>query len=88
MPVTRFLRRIGSPPTTGDRGLDRWLRDLATELNQFPNFSTSSTTDGPESIIAAPPGTLYIEGNSSVTTHLWFKSSGTDTTGWSQVSLI
>lgn len=88
MPTNRFLRRIYEPPPTGNRGLDRWLGTLASELNQLPNFSTSSTTAGPNSIVSAPPGTLYIEGNSSVTTKLWFKGSGTSSIGWSAFSLI
>ena len=88
MADTRFLRRIYSPPSSGNPGLDRWLNELVAQFNQLPNFSTSSTSAGPNSIVSAPFGSLYFEGNSSVTTKLWFKSSGNSSIGWSAFSLI
>ena len=77
--------RIRQPPQVKDPNLNRWLQDLAAQINQFPNFSISSTTNGPNSLITGDSGTFLFDFGSSATT-LWFKRhSDGSTSGWSAV---
>lgn len=79
--------RISRPPITPFRELDRWLETVTDAINALPNFSISSTTNGPESVITADSGTLLIDIGSSATTY-WLKESGSTSIGWSTLSLI
>jgi hypothetical protein len=71
----------------GDRQLDTFLRDLTDAINQIPNFSIISTSDGPESTVTADAGVFGFDIGSSHTT-FWAKVSGDTTTGWKALSLV
>jgi hypothetical protein len=64
-----------------------WFQQVTDALNHLPNFSLSSTTNGPESQVTGDSGTILIDVGSSATT-FWFKESGTTTTGWIAVDFV
>ena len=78
--------RVPQPPNTANPELDRWLLTLTNVMNQFPNFSIISTSDGPESVETASPGVLAIDVGSSNTT-FWVKTSTETTIGWQSLGL-
>ena len=79
--------KVRLPPSTGNADLDSWARDVTSALNGLP-ISIFSTSDGPNaSNVTAPQGFLGIEIGSS-STRLWFKRSGSTSTGWSTFSHI
>lgn len=57
-----------------------WLRQVVDAVNAGPPTSTFSLTT-PESVVTALPGTWGWNLNSAVSA-VWFKQSGTTTTGW------
>lgn len=79
-----YIRR---PPPSGNPALDLWLTDVERVLNEFPNMSTSSTTNGPESLVTGSLGMLLVDVGSSVT-RLWQKQTEGGTSGWSAISAI
>lgn len=75
--------RVNAPPAGSNAGFNAWAQQVTDALNLLPNFSLSSTTNGPESQITGDSGTLLIDVGSSATT-LWFKRHGNgNTSGWS-----
>lgn len=80
--MSRRLRISAPPPYLPNvAGFDVWARQVTDALNLLPNFSLSSTTDGPESYVTGDSGTILIDVGSSATT-FWAKASGTTTLGW------
>ena len=76
------LTRLSRPPfIQGNLELNCWLTQVHDAINDLPNFSIVSTTDGPESNQTADPGTLLIDVGSATTT-TWIKQSGSGSTGW------
>ncbi len=78
--MAKRQRVIAPPPQLGDRN-DAWFNQVTNALNTFPNLSIISTANGPNSVITSDPYNLAFDVGSSAT-HLWFKSSGSTTTGW------
>ena len=74
--------RINGTPATQDKVLNAWITQVTDALNQLPNMSISSVSASPESVITADYGVLLWNVNSSATTKLWFKRSGTTTGDW------
>lgn len=75
------------PPSTGSSGLDSWNRSVYNVINNLP-FSIFSTANGPNtSLVTAPQGFIGLEIGSGAT-KLWFKESGSTSTGWSHFSFI
>ncbi len=59
-----------------------WSQDVTRVFQEFPNFSITSTTAGPESNLSGDIGSVNIDVGSSVT-KLWIKHTApTITTGW------
>ena len=80
-------RGISFPPRTDDPTLDSWFEEVRSAVDGLP-FSTFSTSDGPNSsAVTAPEGFIGFEIGSSVT-KLWFKESGSTSTGWSPWDLF
>ncbi len=79
--------RISDPPTSTDAAVNAWMREVTDALNVLPNFSISSTTNGPESQITGDSGEWLIDVGSSATT-FWAKRSGNTTTGWAAVDFV
>lgn len=78
---------VSSPPASGNRSLDDWAQQVTSVLNGLP-ISVFSTADGPNvSNVTAPQGYLGIEIGSGAT-KLWFKRSGSTSTGWSTFSYV
>lgn len=76
---------IPYPPSTGNPKLDDWNRQVYNRITNTP-LSIFSTSDGPnQSAVTAPQGYLGIEIGSGAT-KLWFKESGSTSTGWVSVS--
>ena len=76
---------ISYPPSTGNPTVDGWNRQVYSMLNSLP-FSLFSTSDGPNvSLVTAPEGHIGFEVGSG-NTKLWFKESGSTSTGWVSVS--
>ena len=74
--------RLSRPPfIQGNLELNRWLTQVHDAINDLPNFSIVSTTDGPESNQTADPGTLLIDVGSAKTGS-WVKQTGSGSTGW------
>jgi len=73
--------RINRPPQVADHNLNVWFDQVTDAINQLPNFSMSSTTNGPNSQVTGDSGTILIDVGSSATT-FWAKLSGTTTSGW------
>lgn len=77
-------RRLQLPPSSGNPSLDYWLQQLTDTLNTLPSYSDISTTDGPEGVVDATPGTFAADFGSSATT-FWVKLSGNTSTGWAEM---
>jgi hypothetical protein len=79
------LRPLGLayPPAVEDPNLQHWMQQVHDAIQGLP-LSYFSTSDGPESSVSAPIGTLGIEIGSS-TTKLWIKETGLGSTGWAEV---
>jgi hypothetical protein len=74
--------RIEVPPHIPENPrLDRWVQSVHAVLNKFPNFSLSSTTNGPESNTSGDPGEILVDVGSSATAG-WIKQTGSGMTGW------
>lgn len=84
--MSRRLRVSAPPPVGKDSYFNLWAQQVTDALNLLPNFSLSSTTDGPNSYVTGDPGTLLIDVGSSNTT-FWIKLSGDSTLGWSAVDV-
>jgi hypothetical protein len=84
-----MARRSFTPPTTGDAGLNAWMRAVSDQLAHLPLFSIISTADGPNSLgVLGEPATIAVEIGSSAT-KLWQKrSASTSTIGWSHFSWL
>jgi hypothetical protein len=81
--MSRRLRVSAPPP--GQGAFFEWARQVTDALNGLPNFSLSSTTNGPQSLITGDSGEILIDVGSSATT-LWFKRhSDGSTSGWSAI---
>lgn len=79
--------KVPLPPSSGNASVDAWMRDVTNAVNGLP-LSVFSTSDGPnQSAVTAPEGFIGIEVGSSAT-RLWFKNSGSTSTGWVQVDFI
>lgn len=61
-------------------------REIVQALNEIPFISYISTSDGPESVVSASPGSIAIDVGSSATT-FWGKLSGETSTGWAAFTL-
>lgn len=83
--MSRSLR-VGQPPRTSDPDLAAWMREVGDALNGLPAFSISSTTNGPNGAVAGLRGTLLIDVGSVAST-MWFKNSGSTTTGWQHIAV-
>jgi len=83
--MSRRLRISAPPPAGGPDAL--WFQQVTDAINGLPNFSLSSTSNGPESYVTGDSGMLLIDVGSSATT-LWFKESGTTTTGWVAIDFV
>lgn len=73
--------RLSYPPRTDNPALDGWLQNLYSEINNLPNFSIVSFTDGPNSNETADPGTILLDVGSTIT-KAWVKQSGSTNIGW------
>lgn len=81
--MSRRLRISAAPPSAGPYSL--WYQQVTDAINLLPNFSISSTSNGPNSYVTGDSGTLLLDVGSSATT-LWFKRLGDNTnSGWSAV---
>ena len=79
--MSRRLRISAAPPV--GPGFSLWAQQVTDALNTMPNFSLSSTSNGPNSTVTGDSGTILIDIGSSATT-LWFKRHGDgSTSGWS-----
>ena len=78
-----YIRR---PPPSGNPALDLWLNDLERTINELPNMSTSSTTNGPNSRVSGSLGMILVDVGSSVT-KFWQKQTEGGMSGWSSVDL-
>lgn len=78
--MSRRARVVARPSDN----LAGWYREMTQGMNEFPNMSVISTSDGPESNTTGDRGHLAIDVGSAATT-LWVKTSGTTTTGWTAV---
>lgn len=77
-------QRVRTPPTTLSSEVHTYLDELAAAINQLPNFSISSTTNGPESTVTGDPGTILIDVGSAVT-KAWVKQGTSAMTGWREL---
>ena len=80
--------RVPQPPSTGDIGVDEWLRRVADSLNEFPNFILEDTSDGPEGAIDGALCDVFFDTNSSATTCAWMKTSDNTSVGWRAIDLV
>lgn len=86
--MSRRLRISSPPPASGhDIGFRLWAQQITDALNLLPNFSLSSTTNGPESTITGDSGTILVDVGSSNTT-FWVKLSGTSNRGWASLGTV
>jgi hypothetical protein len=73
-------------PVTADRILGRLTTDgdvqqlTGAEVGELLGIFTGAGT--PESVVAAPVGSLYLRTDGSTSTTLYVKTSGTGNTGW------
>jgi hypothetical protein len=73
--------RVSAPPPT-DPYLHQWFLQVQDALNQLPNISIVSTTNGPSaSNITGVKGDIVVDIGSS-TTAAWIKREGSKNTGW------
>lgn len=83
--MSRRLRVSAPPPAGRDPYFTLWAQQITDAVNALPNFSISSTSNGPNSYVTGDSGTLLIDVGSSATT-FWFKRLGEGTTsGWSAI---
>lgn len=86
--VNRLSRWL--PIDSRDRALAQWanlIDDFMLEA-QALLYLQRTGSGSPQNAIAAPPGTVYLNTESTPTgSRLWIKASGTGTSGWSQVGL-
>lgn len=80
--MSRRLRVSALPPATGSIAL--WAQQVTDALNLLPNFSISSTSNGPNSTITGNAGVLLIDIGSSNTT-FWGKATEGGMTGWQEI---
>ncbi len=76
--------RLGPPPSSGNRALDTYLRDLTDAVNALPALSVFSYNT-PESNVTASAPTLGFN-LASGHTQVWLKASGDGNTGWVSVA--
>ena len=68
------------PPQSGlGRNIVEWLSRIVVAFNLQRVRHGSGT---PESVVTAPPGTLYCNDSGGAATTLYVKESGTGSTGW------
>jgi hypothetical protein len=67
-----------APPPAVVTGVSEWFY----RLWNFAKNSPLSGTGSPAGVVAAPPGTLYLNLSGGAATTLWVKESGTGTSGW------
>lgn len=85
--MSRRLRISAPPPAGRDPYFTLWAQQVTDAVNSLPNFSISSTSNGPNSYVTGDSGTLLIDVGSSATT-LWFKESGDTMTGWIALDFV
>lgn len=82
-------RLVPSMVTADPEVLARESTAHAAAISRLENRASDDLiragTDLPEGVVVANPGTLYIR--QSAAPSLWFKSSGTSNTGWSQIAI-
>jgi len=82
------MARIKRPPPFGTKSQNVWLGQFTDAFNKLPPLSVDSfTSHANDSALTAAQGTLLFNQSSSATTLLWFKQSGSTTTGWKAVTL-
>lgn len=79
-------QRISAPAPIAHGPEDVWFNQVTAALNALPHLSIISTSNGPNSTITSEAFALAFDVGSSAT-HLWFKFSGSTTTGWKAVTL-
>lgn len=84
--MSRRLRIVAPPPANaGDPSFRLWAQQITDAVNLLPNFSLSSTSNGPNSFVTGDSGTILIDVGSSATT-FWFKRHGDNNmSGWSAI---
>lgn len=71
-----------APEVYSHRDQTELRRIIEQALNRIENTGVLSGTGTPESVVAAPVGTLFRRLDGGAGTSLYVKESGTGTTGW------
>jgi hypothetical protein len=79
-------QRVPLPGALRDKETQQWAFQASDALNALPNFSTFSWSSPESNVTAQAPALGFNLAPSSVASGLWFKQTGSGSTGWVAVA--